>query len=80
MKYQIYAYDKNGKLNHAGVHDLKTLTPAKLRTIERKWRKWRKEYIAEHPGDYPLAQPHKKTIVMVVYPIGSPEKTQQITI
>jgi len=62
MKYQIYAVDKDGKLNYAGPENIESeVTVAKCRAIEKAWRKWRREYIRRNPGNYPLKRHHKKT-------------------
>jgi len=61
-RYQIYAIDKDGKLNHTGAKDIKgEVTVNKCKRLES-------------PGDYPLRQYHKKTVQYIMHPIGDEEK------
>jgi len=80
-KYQIYTTDKNDKLLHAGVHTLGHISHRTIKKLERKWLAWRKIYINEHPGEYPLKEdadllPRYVTI----FPIGAPRSAQKFTI
>ena len=70
MDYQIYALDKNGKLTHAGVHRInKPVTKGKIVKIEKAWRKWRKQYLQDNPGDYPLRH-SQDSAEYRVHPVG----------
>jgi hypothetical protein len=61
---QVFAYDNRGNLAHAGPADFAgDPTKAECRAIERRWRRWRAEYLRAHPGDYPL----RKRILGHVY-------------
>jgi len=74
-RYQIYAIDRNGEVVHAGAKDVPgTITVNKCKRLERAWERWRHDYIAKNPGDYPLRQYHKKTIQYIMHPIGDEEK------
>lgn len=79
MEYQIYAYDKNGTLNHCGPEKIKEpVTLAKCKKLERNWRRWRRNYLRDNPGNYPLRKHGKKTACYVIHPCGDSSKTFQI--
>ncbi|MBW2006141.1 MAG: hypothetical protein JRI72_16370 [Deltaproteobacteria bacterium] len=75
-RYQIYAIDRNGEVVHAGAKDIPgTITVNKCKRLESAWERWRRDYIAKNPGDYPLRQYHKKTVQYIMHPIGNEEKS-----
>jgi hypothetical protein len=64
MYYQIYAYQKDGKLNHAGVHFFHhEPTQLDLRDEEILWRLWRAQYTKElrtkKENPCPIMEGHK---------------------
>ena len=74
MKLQIFAYDKRGKLNHAGDGEFPggLISRMACEQNEKQWRAWRKKYLAENPGDYPLRKRCYKTVTMLVrHPNGA---------
>ena len=74
-EYQIYAIDKHGKLNHAGPKFIRgNVTANKCKRLERAWRKWRKEYLATHPGNYPLREHHNKTVKYIMNVVGDSKR------
>jgi len=79
MKYQAYAFAKD-HLNHAGTNEIEpvpiTMSEwiAACKKIEAKWRVWRRRYLKEHPGDYPLRLCNKRSTTYYVNPIGKPEE------
>ena len=76
-RFQTYGIDASGKCTHAGVYDGRKQSPGVARKIQRDWLKWRKGYLADHPGNYPLRQdaetPERKTVTLVMHEIGHPE-------
>lgn len=77
-EYQIYAYDKNGRLNHCGPESIcGPVTIKKCKRLETDWRRWRREYLKTHPGNYPLRRHSRKTIAYIMNEIG---KTQTFTV
>ena len=80
-EYQIWTWDDTGKVLHAGVHKLGKISLNTIRKLERKWQAWRHDYIANHPGDYPLAQEKNLMPKYVrVYPVGNPELAREFTL
>lgn len=79
MKYQIYAFDANGKLNHAGTRNFRgSVTAKKCNRYEQAWQKWRRRYLFENPGNYPLRDHSDPSVVYFIHPSGKPEKTTRI--
>ena len=75
MKYQSYGIDADGKVTHAGISkNIRRMDEAAARHIQQGWEKWRTRYLREHPGDYPLRQdardPRRKTVTLLVHPVG----------
>lgn len=65
MKYQIYAYDEDNNLNHAGIRDFRpSVTAEKLRKSEESWQKWRSQYPAYN---------NKASVLFAVWPVGNIE-------
>ena len=54
-QYQMYTFDANNKLMHAGPTNAPRLSAKFAVKHERKWLQWRREYIKNNPGDYPLS-------------------------
>ena len=77
-QYQIYAVDINGRLTHAGVRGLKTNLKSIIK-MEKKWLAWKKQYIMDHPGDYPLKHT-EKTVKIYVHSIDNPNIKRSFTI
>ena len=80
MEYQIYAYDANMKLNHAGTRKFTAITIGKLRKYEKAWEKWRLQYLKDNPGKYPLSETVDKTVLFVLHKIGESDKLMRIPI
>lgn len=70
-EYQVWGFDGGGRLTHAGVHRLQAVAAAEAKRVEANWRRWRKRYLAEHPGDYPLRH-IGRTVVLELHPVGCP--------
>jgi hypothetical protein len=78
VRYQIYAYDEAGKLNHANGYDIQgKVTVAKCEEIERKWVEWRQQYLKENPS---LQEHNDPTIIYSYHPCGKPEKAKRLFI
>ena len=74
MEYQIYAIDKDGQMNHCGPENIDGLvTIDKCKKLESSWRKWRRNYLTDNPGDYPLRKHHKRTARYILNEIGKKE-------
>jgi hypothetical protein len=81
MKYQIYSQDKTGKLLHAGVHMLGTISHKTVKKLERKWLMWAVEFINKHPGDYPLRRDiNIKVAYVTIFPIDNPKQQRLFTL
>lgn len=78
MRVQVYASDAAGRLTHAGTFDCRKLTAAAVWRAQRAWEKWRAEYLAANPGDYPLRHCDDTTSVQA-FPVGQPEAAQVFT-
>ena len=76
MEYQIYGLDVNGSCTHAGCHEMKRFSKREALRIQREWERWRDEYLASHPGDYPLRTDNRKTVKLWVYPITDHSKSK----
>jgi hypothetical protein len=77
--YQIYGIDKNGSLTHAGTHEVENMDVKTAKKFEREWKQWRKQYLKDNPGDYPLRHT-LKTVKYHVHPIGKPEECTAINL
>jgi len=80
MEYQAYGLDKNGQVTHAGTFKAKKLTNQRVEKYQREWEKWRLQYLAQEPGNFPLRQdfndPERTTHAIIVHPIAQPEKEE----
>ena len=76
MRYQVNAYDAQGRAVHMGTQEFRKVSLSTIRQHEAKWRAWRKVFIAENPGDYPLSveakDPSRKVTFVTVQPIVTP--------
>ena len=77
--YQVYGIDKNGELTHAGTHEVENMDVRMARKLEKEWKKWRREFLLNNLGDYPLRHT-LKTVKYYVHPIGKPEECIAINI
>lgn len=78
MKYQLYGIDKNGNVTHAGVRECRgPITQNKAKRYQSEWERWRKDYLAVNPGDYPLRSdandPERKTVSLIIHQCGHAE-------
>ena len=64
-EWQIYAIDKDGLVVHAGVHKADGVDMITVVGWERDWRRWRRAYLRNHPGDYPLRHCNRVVAVTV---------------
>jgi len=80
MKYQIYAFDCEGTLNHAGSAEATGATVEEARRIEHEWRKWRRQYLKDNPGDYPLRRHHRRTVQYAMNPVGQPDTVVSVAL
>jgi hypothetical protein len=74
-EYQIYAYDKNGKLTHCGPHKISgEVTREKFLELEKEWVEWRKNEFQQSvvPSDmyyyHPIGQAQKMMGISLVNP------------
>jgi len=70
---QLYAWDAKGKFAHAGCHKVRRLTVATLVRLEGEHRTWKRKYLKEHPGDYPLRHTGPG-VLLQGWPIGHEEQ------
>ncbi len=79
-EYQTYGVDSAGHVVHAGVDRAPRICSRSARKIQRKWLKWRHQYLLDHPGWYPLRDdaqnPIRRVVHLCMYPVSSPEKAQ----
>jgi hypothetical protein len=82
MRYQIYAFNENNQLNHAGTANFRgNVTKQKLMKHEKKWVIWRNNYIKENKiGDYPLKHTIKPSVLYNIHPIDQPNNITAICI
>jgi len=73
MEYQIIAVTKSGLVNHAGVHKLGKISHKTIVKLERKWQAWRKNYVDNHPGNYPLKENKNISSRVIIYPVDRPD-------
>jgi len=71
--YQIYGIDKTG------THEVENMDVKTAKKFEREWKQWRKQYLKDNPGDYPLRHT-LKTVKYHVHPIGKPEECTAINL
>lgn len=78
-QYQHYMYAADGKPLCAGVTRHQRMNRAVAKQIVRVWERWRKEYVARNPGNYPTAQqiaiPVARIAVFPVNPTDYPAST-----
>ncbi len=75
--YQHYMYGPNGEGLCAGVTQHPRMNRATANQIRRVWERWRREYIAQRPGDYPTAQKVSIPVArVVVFPLDQPKRVQ----
>lgn len=79
-EYQIYGVDSDGRVNHAGVHKFAHLTDEAIMEFQAKWEEWARDYVATHPGNYPLRHSIGKTVKVIVHPIGEPNRCREVVI
>jgi len=75
-EYQTYGIDAAGIVTHGGVTKAKRMTPRLARRIQREWEKWRIQYLADHPGDYPLRH-CPPTVALRAHPLGRPQECRE---
>ena len=80
MTYQLYAITETGKLNHAGTKIFKGLTIKKLKRYETAWQAWRRQYLIDNPGNYPLRECNDRTVRYIVHPVKHPDQRMVIPI
>lgn len=68
MKYQVYGYDEDGRLVHAGPRTFPELTAKAVRQDQENWEEWAKTVAAKWP-DCPTAQSIGRTVRVTVEPI-----------
>ena len=71
-RIQLYAWDAEGKLAHAGAHKVRTLTPQTLIRLEKEHRRWKRKYLHENPGEYPLRH-SGPGVLLQAWPLGHEE-------
>lgn len=74
-EYQEYGIDAKGSITHAGVVNAPRMSKQVAKKIQNKWQVWRKQYLRDNPGDYPLRHT-KPTVQLLIHPIGHPEQGQ----
>jgi hypothetical protein len=80
-EYQIITVSSDNILLHAGVHKLGRISHRTIQKLERKWQIWRKEYIANHPGQYPLSSDAYKLPKYVTYfPVDNPNSKSLVEV
>jgi hypothetical protein len=79
-EYQVYAVDKNLKLCHAGVYKADELTIDGLLRYQREWESWRRKYLKDNPGEYPLRTGPWKATRIIAHELGKPELRMVIPI
>jgi len=72
-EYQHYAYDADNRLVCAGVTRHERMNQAIANQVARVWRRWRKEYVERHPGNYPTATANA-IAKLFVFPIDNPNQ------
>lgn len=78
MKYQLYGIDKNGLVTHAGTKNFRSLTIDKVHKYQRQWENWRKKYLKQNPGNYPLRTDNRETVLILAHKIGEADKMLKI--
>ena len=70
-EYQHYMYGPDNQPLCAGVTRHERMNRAVANQIVRVWRRWRDEYVAQNPGNYPTAQEaHIPVARIAVFPVG----------
>ncbi len=74
ITYQAYGIDGPGRVTHAGTFEAEKLTHRRIIRYQEAWERWREQYLASQPGDFPLRQdynnPERATVAVVVHPLG----------
>lgn len=76
-RWQVYGLDESGQVTHAGTHDGQRMSARVATRIQRNWEKWRKGYLAENQGSFPLRDQVEETIILAVHEIGQPNTMVQ---
>jgi len=66
-KIQTWALDSQRYLVHAGPAAVASLDLAGACALQRGWRRWRRAYLRNHPGNYPLRQTSPKGVRYLVF-------------
>ncbi len=74
-EYQTYGMSADGKLVWAGVSWHSEMTETIARGIQRCWNRWRAEYLARNPGQFPLRE-SLEVAFLTVHPIGDHRNSQ----
>jgi hypothetical protein len=77
QEYQSYGIDAEGKIVHAGVTRHTHMDAAEARKVQRTWVRWRREYNANVPGDYPARNVHTVS-ELIVFPIDNPDQQTRV--
>lgn len=72
--YQTYGIDATGHLTHAGPNRVRRMNLRAAWRIQQSWERWRKRYLATHPGEYPLRTNTAPTVALRVHPVGQPQQ------
>ena len=83
-EWQTYGWDAQGVVTHAGPVFAHRITRRVAIRIQRKWLRWRAEYLRDNPGNYPTRadadNPLRRTVTIGIYPIGLPERCRYFRI
>jgi hypothetical protein len=71
-EFQTYGLDAAGNVTHAGTHRAKRFGPRIAKRHQAEWERWRAQFLAENPGDYPLRHV-SATAELRVHPVGRPD-------
>lgn len=71
--YQTYGVDASGHVTHAGPHTVSRMTLRTAYYLQRSWLRWRRRYLATHPGNYPLRRV-APTVALWAHPVGRPSE------
>lgn len=70
--HQIYGIDANNQITHAGPRRCRAMDLKTAYRIERSWQAWRRWYLLQHPGKYPLCTDLGRTVTLHVHPMDNP--------